>query len=457
MTYVVVGGGLAGLIAAYKLSQKFPGADIRIVEKGDSVGGLLAGKLYDNGTYFDFGTHIFQETGCPELDEFVRSAVQSSELIEFPAGKGDISGVVFNGQFSERSHFPSLLGSSLSGDVIQDILGHVASIEQLPELSRVAALTDEVKARFGQRYADDVLLPLLADMYQRPAEELSGFALLLPGLSRVICVDVDQWTENSDDPIFRALVAFPDQRALPEHYLHTRKSFYSKTLGSRSFVFGVAEMLERQGVKIQTSSNINLLDVNTGQLSYTDEDGQDIELQCDGIVIAIGAVGAARLLGVDLQAFGFDKPMRHRVVNYVLSSPVKSGVFYFYGLDPRVDFYRVTNYAAFLGDSNDCRLSVEVLGERGIVDADLPAHLIEQLRDIGVLDDQTIVFSGLESLAAGFPVPTQRNMLAMIELAKHVEMMLPPNILLGGVGTQGGLFFQNEIIQDVYKRASILQ
>jgi len=456
MTYLVVGAGLAGLVAAYKLSERFPGADITVLDKGDSVGGLLAGKLYENNAYFDFGTHIFQETGSRELDDFIKSAVSHNDLIEFPAGQGDISGVVFNQLFSERSHFPSLLGDDIYNALIADVLEHVSRGHIPDTIGRTDDLASVSLARFGKKYTESVILPLLSSMYQMPSDALSGFSLLLPGLSRVICVEGKEWFEKSESDNFRAVVGFPNQSDLPERFRHSRKSFYSRSLGSRSFVFGIAKALERRGVKILTDVDIREFNLRSGEIVYTQKNSQEVSFKPTASVIAIGAVGAARLLGVDFQKYGFDKPMKHRVVNCILSAPIRSKVFYLYGLDLPADYYRVTNYAAFSGDNNDCRISIEVLGDRGISDSELATHLISQLRTAGVIDDQTLVFSTIESLAAGFPAPTKKNMCAMSNLAAHVESILPENMILGGVGSRGGLFFQNEIILDVYNRIELL-
>ena len=72
MNYLIIGGGISGLVSAHALLKGNPSAKITIVEKDKNLGGLLAGIEYeDENLYFDTGTHIFQETGNQELDELL--------------------------------------------------------------------------------------------------------------------------------------------------------------------------------------------------------------------------------------------------------------------------------------------------------------------------------------------------------------------------------------------------
>lgn len=314
MTYVVVGGGLAGLIAAYGLTENFPDREVRLLERSNEIGGLLAGKVYCNNSYFDFGTHIFQETGCRKLDALIKNAVPPEELIDFPVGEGDVSGVVFDGVFSAKSHFPSLIEKPIFTGIIEDIVAHALSTTNFPDINRTGFLRDVSKERFSKKYTDKILIPILERAFQIPAERLSGFAMLLPGLSRVICMKISDWEKHATHNGFREIVACPDQRILPEIYRHSRRSYYSRTHGSRAFVQGLAALLEKRGVVIETSSNIKNFDIDKGIISYTNNKEQMQNIAPFGVIIAVGAVGAARLLDINLDDFGFDKPMAHRVV-----------------------------------------------------------------------------------------------------------------------------------------------
>ena len=67
---LVVGGGIAGLTAAWLLRLRYPSSPITVVERAPHVGGLLT--TFDYGRFgpFDCGMHWITETGQRQIDEF---------------------------------------------------------------------------------------------------------------------------------------------------------------------------------------------------------------------------------------------------------------------------------------------------------------------------------------------------------------------------------------------------
>ena len=98
MKYVIVGGGITGLLSAKIIRDRHPKAKITVLEKENFLGGLLSGIKYkENDLYFDTGTHIFQETGNAIIDDILKSSIGADYLIHYPVGKGDIAGLFING------------------------------------------------------------------------------------------------------------------------------------------------------------------------------------------------------------------------------------------------------------------------------------------------------------------------------------------------------------------------
>ena len=458
MRFAVIGGGLAGLMAARGIKVAQPNSEVVLIERNHELGGLLSGVYYhDVDLYFDKGTHIFRETGNPEIDDFILNSILPEDLIHFEVGHGDIAGAFFEGRLQTNTHFPDIRHRHDCQELVKSLRQHVDNTGSVPSLDRLSPLLSGACDRFGEVYTTRVLAPLLSDLYQLPPEDLASFALLLPGFTRVVSMEYPEWLSISQNHNVRAIFAVPDQRQLPSHLRHSKRSFYSRRQGSRNFIDGIATSLEADGVKIVCGAAINSLDLNQLVLAGLDQRGQILKFQVDGIVIATGVIGAAYLLGINLEKLRFNKPLRNRIINLVVKEPVDSDLCYFYGIDAEKDFYRVTNYRGFSDNQQDKRLTIEVLGRDNIDDKVLTEHLLSQLKDSGFLStNNQASFSHILNLSMGFPVPTTRNMISLDQLSKHIDQLLPNKAICGGIGSNRSLFFQNEIIEDIYQRAKDL-
>jgi protoporphyrinogen oxidase len=456
MKFIVIGGGIAGLMAAHRLRSDHPDAAITLIEREKQLGGLLAGVEYGNGRYFDLGTHVFQETGNTEIDNFLLSIVPAEELIHFDVGQGDLAGSVFSGLLQSNTHFTDLrhlVGDT--GELLSSLRSHMAEINEFPSIDRCAALMDVARLRFGKSYSSKVLGPTLEHVFGRPAETLSGFALLLLGLTRVVVDDLPAWLNQAGDEKYRTVFGVPDQRMLPKEYRNSKRSFYSRKRGSSSFVEGITRFLKDSEVCFKVGASVVDLDLETASLNLKNSMGQSETIKnADGIVIATGVIGMAKLLGLDMVPFGFDRPMPHDLIHVELGEPVDSDLCYFYGLDAECEFFRITNYRALTDLDNDSRLTIEFLGHSQPDPAILLSSVVSRLKALDFLSNEEFSFSKLQRLPAGFPVPTVRNMKALESLSKYLENLLNPKTRVAGIGARPGLFFQNEIIKDVHERAA---
>ena len=68
---VIVGGGPVGILASILLSKKCK--NITVIEKSNTLGGLLKSIQDDKGNYYDIGTHIPNVVKIKELDNIAKS------------------------------------------------------------------------------------------------------------------------------------------------------------------------------------------------------------------------------------------------------------------------------------------------------------------------------------------------------------------------------------------------
>ncbi|MBJ7263294.1 MAG: hypothetical protein JHC61_05950 [Burkholderiaceae bacterium] len=238
---------------------------------------------------------------------------------------------------------------------------------------------------------------------------------------------------------------------MPDALVNPLRRFYARHRGTRSFVDGLRQQLEAAGAKLLTGTVLESCDIHTRRAHWRTPDGCAHEVPFDRLVFATGPMGAARLCGIDPMSYGFERPLEHRIVNIALDAPTRSDLSYFYALDPEDAYFRVTNYRSFSGDADDTRLSIEVLSDPG---ADVPPvdRILTRLRAIGFLDRQRPIFTAVETLAAGFPLPTTNNMQAMARINADLLAVCPPHVQICGVGSGDGNFFQTEVLVDVYRR-----
>lgn len=452
MNVVVIGGGIAGLMAAIGAQKANPGAKITLLERSSQWGGLLAGKSYDEERlYFDVGTHIFQETGDSEYDAILLDSVPEKELLHFPIGLGDVSGAVFDGRLQTNTSAPDIRRRKDKEQLIADLRQHVAGLEQAPPLKRERPLLEAASLRFGKLYAETVIGPVLSHAFGLPMDKLAAFSLELAGVSRVVIDEHQDWLRSARNESYRSIAAIPDQRNLPEEFRHSRRSFYSKTHGSKAFIDGLVQRLAN-GNDLLLSAQVEKVNLPENEIHYQISGAKHV-IHYDRLILAAGAIGAAHLLGIDLADFSFDRPMPHRLMHLRLVRECPSDLCYLYGLDRSCKWYRVTNYKAFSGREEDRRLTIELVGQRKSDEEPTPSAVTSHLAEIGLLDSADFTFCDTERLPAGFPSPTRDNVASLINLNNRVTERLPGNATLCGIGSGKGLFFQNEVGPDAFRKA----
>lgn len=452
-TYVIVGSGIGGLISAWRILSVDIEASITIIERNTQPGGLLSGIVYPNGLYFDIGTHIFQETGLNEVDSYIQGAVAPEELIVFENGTGDIAGSYLNGVLQTNASFPDLRNNADFEVLSADLWKHLLGVSNVPTIDTLAKMSDVSYARFGKKITEDVVYGIQEKLFKTPAAELAGFSLLLSGISRVISGDKESWLENSVNEVYRSIYGFPEQLELPAKFRHNRKSFYSRVEGSRRFIDGIVNDLRGRGVQFLFNCDIESFDLNELTFNLSIEN-QNAKIKADKVIFSNGVIGAAKVCGTDISSVSLDRPLAHTIYNLQMGERTSSPVSYFYGMDKSVDFYRVTNYRAFSGDSSDRRISIEILGS--IQNDNLLEDLLNQLHKIGFIESKEIDFSDVVNLPMGFPSPTVKNMRGLVDIANIIYKILPNSATVTGLGSQPGLFFQNDIVKDVYNRTDSL-
>ncbi len=217
---VIVGGGMAGLAAAYRLKNSAPEIDITIVESSDRLGGKVSTERVD-GFVIESGADCFlarKPRGiglCEELgiaDQLVGRdpnhaktfVLRHGRLHALPSG---LTGMI-------PTNLDALTNSTLLSETA------VSQIAQEPNLPAQPENGDEsvahfVSRRLGQEAFDNLIEPLMGGIYAGQADQLS-LAATFPQLRQLelkhgsLLKGLTNRAPATSEPQYPPFVSFPD-------------------------------------------------------------------------------------------------------------------------------------------------------------------------------------------------------------------------------------------------------
>lgn len=375
---IVVGSGPAGLTAAYLMAKR--GEKVIVVDKAKLAGGLWRGfdytvsvpVNYGDATakaekiHFETGMHWYTDCGVPDIDAFWRCL--PVERVEIPR---EIAGCFWDGRLQTNSPYPDVRGGK----------------------------------QFHNR-------PVLEKLWGVPLEHLAPNAGKLLKIERAVVGDeAGTLAAYRADPKSRDIIAWPDQRTLPEEYRSGAASFYP-VAGMGALVDAAVELLRQMGVTFWLGVRPPFLDER---------------------VQTIWAAGIKSFADTSRITWPVDMtpPRRLLLWNAVYMPECLPDHDLHYALDYMAGpIFRTTYYRGFTGNPSDGRVSFEMLEEVKGIPTDGLMHL--QKHDLGPV----------------LPVPTIDNE-DLLEDFRGVVAKSTPHVKLVGAGAKAGLFFQPEILRHV--------
>ncbi|AYF76227.1 protoporphyrinogen oxidase [Nocardia yunnanensis] len=188
MRVAVVGGGISGLVAAYRLRRALgETAELILVERRDRVGGILR-TVEIEGEPVDLGAEAFVGRR-PEIPELMRELGIEEQLVH-PAGKRPL---VWSEGFGHRLPERTLMGIPAAAESVAGLVdaATLAMIEAEPNrpLTWVAggdmSVGELVRDRFGEKVVRRSVDPLLGGVYAGLADSI-GVRAALPTLAAAL-------------------------------------------------------------------------------------------------------------------------------------------------------------------------------------------------------------------------------------------------------------------------------
>lgn len=460
---LVVGGGIGGLTAALLLARKYDPSRICVVERAAEVGGLLRSFSYEGWGSFDYGTHLMQQVGIPDLDNEITSLLPEEDWIWLEDNRRDLGGLFFGGKVRSESPFLDLrdLPEKEFHRLVGDFFVNLSKGD--PADARTAL--EQSRLRYGPAIAEEVIDPLYRGLFDCSGEELDPLANILFSFPfrRIVLFDEGTSANLTESELLRDRIAYTEQRNLPEERSSGRNSFYPRTRGIQQVIDAYAARLRGLGVQILTESTVQSLSHAEGRLAQAvlNLRGEETPVSPKLVVWSGGLPPLAGALGTSIE---FDRtklrrPMNTVIVNFVFDAPLEvSDLYYFHCVDPEFHTYRVNCYWNYCPEGEPERFAVGselfLEPEEALDDAELEALAYRELEEMKLLPpSHRKLFSAVEKIGVGFPRPTIANV-EYVKAARAASQSLNlQNLHTVGILSQDGLFRMPAVLEDIYHQS----
>ncbi len=466
--FLIVGGGLPGLLAAHQIKQSLPSSRVLLVEAAKEVGGLYRSVFVaELGAWVDLGMHVYYETGIEDYDTFIKSVLPPDSWSPMEGVWKDVAGIYWDGQLQKHSPYPDLRRRPLK--LRLRALAAMAAQSVLACGSRAGARTAEELGRrqFGGEVFDRVIAPILGKLYETHPSELATIALKSPELRRLVIFGPKAVKILGRSRAFRSRLAYPDQFTLPFRR-PPQAGYYPKAMAfGREVLEPVVLDLTTRGVDILTATSVvSVAKSEDGVWKLQLRDSQQspeaplVDVTSRSVVWCAPLSSCASAIGLDIP-----KPLTARVPSRKKHFAVAllegdnriSPLYYFYVYDPGFDIFRVTNFGGYstppsaLGE-NRFVLGVEVWSDRDLGDGEVIDRVKRELTAMGITDDRTrIAGTWLLSPKAPPHEPTIDNEQWHLELASAIRSYFGASgFVATGPFAKPDLFFLQDVLRDLY-------
>ena len=454
---VVIGGGIAGLTAAY-LFSKDEKYEVHIIEKNDSLGGLLNSCDYGEYGKFDFGAHNILELKIKELDDFHLSLFPKEKWQKTTTINGQIralSGLMYNKRLQKNMPFIDLRKNEKLHEYIGDFFLNLNTPTKSFEESNIKNAYDFSIYKFGTKITDEIIVPAIMKIHKLHPKKLSTMVMYLTQFSRVGLFEEHIMNELVHLPNIGSRLGFTEQQNLPEQYLENVYSLYPKEYGIYKVIDAIENKLQENNVNFHMNSTISNISLSNNEITKLTVNNSTINP--DIVVNSIGNNSFAKLLNIDTSNFKYDKNPTTIITNILLTKPLNCGELCFINCyDKGSNIFRVDNYINYCSGAKRKGLypiSIETISYNEIDIEVLQKDIIRELQEYNMIEkNNEIKFIKTEELEYGFPCLSLNNLSINNELRERINKQEITNLINIGLLSEDNLFFESDVIKSAYNK-----
>lgn len=385
----VIGGGPAGLTAAYEIARS--GGDVTLFEATDSLGGLARTEVRD-GWRFDLGGHRFY-TRSAEV-ETLWDEVMGDEMLE----RDRLSRIYFNGRF---------IGYPLSARELVRKLGPVelgrSGFSYLMARARPPGPQDTfeqwVVRRFGRRLFENFFRSYTEKVWGVGCDELRA----------------DWAAQRIRELSFRKAVSDSLGRNGDTEVTSLIKRFRYPRLGPGQMWERMAARVEDMGGRVLLGNRVERIEISSGRVVAVHSEGERHEV--DDLISAMPLSAVPGVTDRSPEAArNAAAGLRHRdflTVALALDGPAPFPDNWIYIHDPSVGVARIQNYGAWspdmVPDSGASCVGLEYFCFRDdelwrAEDHELITRAIDELEKIGLCDRDRIRRGWVVRVPMAYPI-----------------------------------------------------
>ena len=465
---IIVGGGLPGLFCALFLSKNNPTANITIIERSGKLGGLFGSIKHQKAGIFDHGMHVIYETCNDNIDRHIRECIPEKDWIFLEGNEKDIAGVFYNKNLNTKSPYIDLneIPKPYLKKCIYDLF--LSLKNNAPSTDQCNTAYDYFEKRFGSSITNFIIEPIIQKLWNKSSRQLSSMATKLVLMDRINYFSLHTMKVLMKSKLIRQRIGFPEQLLLPSKFKSSQRGLYPKKFGVSSLIDQIKLQLIKRRVTILCESeitNIKFINKDINSITVENTKGEKLINNIKLLHWTIPIFPLSKILNLPLRKdIVFDPPIKQKSIYFLLENYPRMGrLYYFYCYDKGFKTFRVTNYSAFCRSAqrsnnsyfkNAYPICVETHFSQNQKDVEKNIENIakKELLDFGVIEkpeDILFSFSGHET--GGFPILSTNNISIINKLRDDIKQIGLNNLIVAGQEPENGIFFLNEVLENVYK------